>query len=179
MKTKLHISPYFSKLDRNPFERFLQETQIMGFYILLTYGNNVVSLLTPHRLIRNCRVIRRLLLHLSLDTRVFQAFSISGPGTSSPYWSRKHQNLLRTWKILLMNYKCLCKTKNSHTLAVMNMRLLSTKDVACKDPHPFPLRLGVMPCVWLRVSSSGVQGLEAGGSSPVSTSSMLLSQGSR
>lgn len=54
----------------------------------------MVSLLTPHRLIRNCKVIRKLLLHLSLDTNAFQAFSISGPGTSSPYWWCKKQKIL-------------------------------------------------------------------------------------
>lgn len=69
--------------------------------------------------------------------------------------------------------------KNDSTLAVMNMRLLSTSDVACREPHPLPLRLGHRPCPCPRVSSSGVQGLEAGGMSPVSSSSMLLSQGSR
>ncbi|KAK0135428.1 hypothetical protein N1851_028720 [Merluccius polli] len=63
----------------------------------------------------------------------------------------------------------------------MNMRLFNTKDVACREPQPLPRRQGDSPrlCARLRCSSSGVQGLEAGGRRPVSTSSMLLSQGSR
>lgn len=59
------------------------------------------------------------------------------------------------------------------------MRLLRTSEVACREPQPLPFRLGDIPmaCPWPG-SSSGVQGLEAGGS-PASTNSMLLSQGSR
>ena len=57
----------------------------------LTYGRRSVSLLTPHRLIRNCKVIRRLLLHFSLLANAFQAFSISGPGTSSPYCNQQNK----------------------------------------------------------------------------------------
>ncbi|KAG7267513.1 hypothetical protein CRUP_003412 [Coryphaenoides rupestris] len=64
---------------------------------------------------------------------------------------------------------------------VCGNRLFSTSDVACRDPQPLPRRHGDRPrlCARLRCSSSGVQGLEAGGRSPVSSSSMLLSQGSR
>lgn len=59
------------------------------------------------------------------------------------------------------------------------MRLLRTSEVACREPQPLPFRLGDTPmaCPWPG-SSSGVQGLEAGGS-PASTNSMLLSQGNR
>ena len=53
--------------------------------IYLTYGRRVVSLLTPHKLMRNCSAVLRLLLHFSLLIKAFQAFSISCPGRSSPY----------------------------------------------------------------------------------------------
>lgn len=104
---------------------------------------------------------------------------------------------LRSWNLVSilqierfvknMMYTRGCSTHSSErelfqddsTFAVMNMRLLSTSDVACREPHPLPFRLGDMLWPWPRVSSSGVQGLEAGGMSPVSSSSMLLSQGSR
>lgn len=58
-----------------------------------------MSLLTPHRLMRNCKVTRRLLLHFSLLASAFQAFSISGPGTSSPYCDdrQKESGPGRTW----------------------------------------------------------------------------------
>lgn len=104
--------------------------------IYLTYGRRVVSLLTPHRLMRNCSVVLRLLLHLSVLTKAFQAFSISAPGRSSPYCRRI--NGVSCADITLLSPASSQFPGRPVTLAVMNMRLLSTMDVACKEPQPEP-----------------------------------------
>lgn len=103
-----------------------------------------MSLLTPHKLMRNCSVVLRLLLHLSLLIKAFQAFSISGPGRSSPYWEgrglkKEHSPCqLRLSQITYASFDKIIFPKHAVTLAVINMRLLRTIDVACKEPQPVP-----------------------------------------
>lgn len=102
----------------------------------LTCGKRGVSLLTPHKLMRNCRAVLRLLLHRSLLTSAFQAFSISAPGTSSPYW---HEHNTLDWYPSLHSLKAYSCHLWGCTFAVMNMRLFKTIDEAWSEPQPVPL----------------------------------------
>lgn len=68
------------------------------------------------------------------------------------------------------------------TLAVINIRLLRTSEVACAEPQPEPGRCdegGAMQGPRLLFISNGWAGLEVTGNRPPSTSSMFLSHGSK
>lgn len=142
-----------------------------------------MSLLTPHKLMRNCSVVLRLLLHLSLHIKAFQAFSISGPGRSSPYSRRVHMytvslklHLAQISKPYFITFQ-----RSIFTFAVMNMRLLSTIDVACKEPQPVPFNWVDEPVLGVRLeaSQSEMLGVKDGSNRPLSTNSMFPSQGRR
>lgn len=94
---------------------WLNRNTVNNFKESLTYGNRTVSLLTPHKLIKNCSAILRLLLHFSLLAKAFQTFSISGPGTSSPYCMETYalSYIKKLWAFSLTWLKKLTSKSNS------------------------------------------------------------------